>query len=370
MARQSSTSRGRGSYLPSESNDVADRVLLLTPSNGRGGGIERYVDTVEWAFGQEGVSCHRIDLRSPGLWAHARMLVEATRYLRSRDCQVRLVLAHPCLLPVAMALAQVRPVAGTTVVCHGSEVWGRLLRPRRFVERQLMSVSTVRVVAVSNFTSGVLSAVSPAAILAPGLSREWFDKLVKASADEVVREPGFDLVTAFRLADWRDKGLLQLLDAVEALGRPNVRLTICGSGEASPDLRRLVERYKHCTIRVGLSDSDLASQLAMADLFVLATRTRRGRSAYGEGFGLVLLEAQLAGTPVVGPAFGGSHDAYVDGVTGASPTDESAEALAKVLDKLLGSPLELAEMGRRASVWARDCFEPERHAQRVITRLL
>ena len=80
-----------------------------------------------------------------------------------------------------------------------------------------------------------------------------------------------------------------------------------------------------------------AAELAAADLFILATRTRRGRRACGEGFGLVLLEAQAAGTPVVGPAYGGSRDAYMESVTGVAPVGESAEALAVVLGDLLAT---------------------------------
>jgi phosphatidylinositol alpha-1,6-mannosyltransferase len=349
---------------------VIDRVLLLTPSRGLGGGIERYSETLEWAFTEEGIECRRIDLSRAGPLGHARMFADAVKRLRSSTGRTRLVLAHPSLLPVAVALAEVRPVRGISVVCHGCEVWGTRRRLRQYIEQHLMSRPAVRVVAASSFTSGVLSACSPATILPPGLSPAWFETLVKASADEAMRDPGIDLITAFRLADWRDKGLPELLEAVEAVGRPDVRLTVCGSGEPSRELAGLVERYERCVIRPGLTDSELACELARSDLFVLATRTRRGRSPCGEGFGLVLLEAQVAGTPVVGPSFGGSHDAYVDRLTGVTPTDESVAALAKVLDEVLGDPRELAEMGRVAGRWARDCFAPKRYARRAVARLL
>jgi glycosyltransferase involved in cell wall biosynthesis len=102
----------------------------------------------------------------------------------------------------------------------------------------------------------------------------------------------------------------------------------------------------------------------------LATRTSHGRHASGEGFGLVLLEAQAAGTAVIAPAHGGSSDAYVEGVTGVAPTDETAEALARVLDELLGNPARLAWMGKRAADWARESFAPERYAQLAARRLL
>jgi glycosyltransferase involved in cell wall biosynthesis len=178
------------------------------------------------------------------------------------------------------------------------------------------------------------------------------------------------LATAFRLGDWDGKGLPQLLGAVAAIGRSDVQVTVCGSGEPPPELQSLVREHPFCSLRPGLTDRELAGQLAAADLFVLATRTRPGRAASGEGFGLVLLEAQVAGTPVVGPAYGGSHDAYVDRVTGVAPADETTGSLAKILDELLRDPSRLARMGRQAAEWARESVSPEAYASGVVASLL
>jgi len=349
---------------------VTRRVLLLTPSRGLGGGTERYVEALEWAFTREKVQYRRIDLGRSGASAHAQMLAETSKRLRASIEPIRLVLAHRCLLPVGLLLARERAVRGISVICHGSDVWGTQLRPRRYLEKRLMGSPRVRVVAVSSFTSGALSGGVLTTILPPGLSRDWFDTLVKASANQAPVEPGISLVTAFRLADWREKGLPELLDALAVLRRPDIRVTVCGSGEPSRELVRLVSKHERCVLRPGLTDSDLAAQLAAADIFVLATRTRQGRHPSGEGFGLVLLEAQVAGTPVIAPAYGGSHDAFIERVTGVAPADESVEALAKVLDELLRDPCELAQMGTRAGKWARESFAPELYAARAVGRLL
>ena len=45
---------------------MAGPVMLLTPSRGLGGGIERYVATLEWAFAAEGVEFSRVDLQGSG----------------------------------------------------------------------------------------------------------------------------------------------------------------------------------------------------------------------------------------------------------------------------------------------------------------
>jgi phosphatidylinositol alpha-1,6-mannosyltransferase len=237
------------------------------------------------------------------------------------------------------------------------------------LERGLMRRRDVHVIAISSFTAGALGVDCHATILPAALSQKWFDTLV-AAASSAQPAPGFQLATAFRLAAWREKGLPQIIDAVAAMGRNDIHLTICGGGDPPAGLLRLLEDHSWCTLRTGLTDGELAQQFAGADIFVLATRTSHGRRASGEGFGLVLLEAQVGGTAVIAPAHGGSSDAYVEGVTGVAPTDETAAALARVLDELLGDPVRLAWMGKRAADWARESFAPERYAQLVARRLL
>jgi len=345
-------------------------VLLLTPSRGLGGGIERYSATLEWSFAARNVEYWRADLDGPGPAAHLRLLKRARRLLGHGDRPARLVLAHRALLPIASLLAREARTEGVSVICHGAEVWGDTSRPRWQMERCLMRHPGVRAVAVSSYTAGTLARVRPAAVLPPGLSLDWRETLLKAAGASAPSRPGINLVTAFRLSDWRDKGLPELLTAVKTIRRPDITVTVCGTGVTAPGLTQLVRRYPWCRVRAGLSDWELARAFADADLVVLATRTRLGRRPCGEGFGMVLLEAQVAGTPVVGPAFGGSHDAFIDQVTGAAPTGESARELAAVLSELLASPARLAQMGRQARAWAREFSDPRRYAELAVERLL
>jgi phosphatidylinositol alpha-1,6-mannosyltransferase len=348
-------------------------VLLLAPSAGLGGGIERYVAAIQSAFDDADVACRRLNLTRPGPAGHRALLAEAAAALAGRGTPARVVIAHRALLPVALSLRLTRPVDGISLICHGSDVWGSRLAPRRLLERALMRHPDVRLVAVSSFTAGAVLRGGRATVLPPGLARSWFGELVSAAdgaaAGRLSAGPA-EVMTAFRLGDWRDKGLPQLTAAIAALGRPDIRLTVCGSGAPSADLLAHLRRFPWCELRPGLSDAELAAHLARASLFVLATRTRPGRRPCGEGFGLVLLEAQVAGTAVIGPAHGGSPDAYLDGVTGVTPRDESAAALAQVIDELLRQPARLAQMGRDGAAWARARFAPDRYATLAVDRLL
>jgi glycosyltransferase involved in cell wall biosynthesis len=346
------------------------RVLLLCPSRGLGGGIERYAATVEAVFEQRGVHCDRLDLRSAGEGGGAAQKLAFIRRVLRRVREAAeptfLVLAHPNLLPVVPPAARSPHFAGAAVIVHGIEVWGKRAR----LTHRAMRRPDVHVVAVSNFTAGTLLQSSPASVLNPGLSRSWYDTLVTAGSRPRRPSDRVDITTAFRLDGWRDKGLETVLDAVRLLDDPRVHVTVCGSGPVPAELRRRVDSEPGCTLRPNLSDEELADQLAAADLFVLATRTRIGTEPHGEGFGLVLIEAQLAGTPVIAPAYGGSGEAFQRGLTGLAPTDESAESLARVLRELTADDALRRQMSSAAAEWATRRFAPDLYAGHAVETLL
>jgi D-inositol-3-phosphate glycosyltransferase len=74
--------------------------------------------------------------------------------------------------------------------------------------------------------------------------------------------------------------------------------------------------------------------------------------SYTESFGLVALESQACGTPVVAAAVGGLTTAVADGVSGLLVDGHEPDAWAKVLGDLLGSPAELRHLGSHARAHA------------------
>jgi len=70
--------------------------------------------------------------------------------------------------------------------------------------------------------------------------------------------------------------------------------------------------------------------------------------SHSESFGLVALEAQACGTPVVAAAVGGLRTAVRDGSSGVLVDGHDPEVWARVLAGLVGSPARLAELSRGA----------------------
>jgi D-inositol-3-phosphate glycosyltransferase len=70
--------------------------------------------------------------------------------------------------------------------------------------------------------------------------------------------------------------------------------------------------------------------------------------SHSESFGLVALEAQACGTPVVAAAVGGLRTSVRDGFSGVLVDGHDPVSYARVLDELLAAPQRLAELSRGA----------------------
>jgi D-inositol-3-phosphate glycosyltransferase len=76
--------------------------------------------------------------------------------------------------------------------------------------------------------------------------------------------------------------------------------------------------------------------------------------SHNESFGLVALEAQATGTPVVAAAVGGLVTAVRDGVSGVLIDGHAPDDWARVIDRLLREPRRMAELARGAVGHARN----------------
>ena len=191
-------------------------------------------------------------------------------------------------------------------------------------------------VAVSSFTAGAFAPL-PVRLLPPGIPSSRYQALVESEGnDRQLREP-FRILSVFRLGDATIKGAKVLVDAVQQLvaQRGNVQLTFAGHGPAPAWLERTAESHEWITVVISPTTEELIALYAKANVFALATLMLPNS---GEGFGIVLAEAQLAGCVVVAPPLDGSADAILPGVTGLRPIDSSASSLRDVLLWCLDQP--------------------------------
>jgi len=148
------------------------------------------------------------------------------------------------------------------------------------------------------------------------------------------------------------KGHKYLLEAArEIISKyPDVRFLLVGDGELKEQLRDLRDKWKLRPQVIFLGARlDIPKILAAADIFVLPS--------LWEGLGLVLVEAGLAGLPVVASKVDGIVEVIQDGHSGFLVPPKDANALAKAIQALVEEPRLRREMGESGRRVASACFD-------------
>jgi glycosyltransferase involved in cell wall biosynthesis len=219
----------------------------------------------------------------------------------------------------------------------------------------------VRVVANSRATADAFVAAGGRASLVTvvhnGIDPAPFDALAPDTRGAVRAELGIPteafVVGSFsRLHPW--KGQTVLLDAIA--GMPEVHALVVGgalfSGEAPYEAElRARARSSSLARRVHMlgARDDVPRLLAACDVVVHA-------SVLAEPFGRVVVEAMLAGRPVVATRAGGVPEVVTDGETGVLVPPGDARALGDALDALRHDAMRAAALARRGSAHARQRF--------------
>jgi phosphatidylinositol alpha-mannosyltransferase len=138
------------------------------------------------------------------------------------------------------------------------------------------------------------------------------------------------------------KGMAILLQAMQKLrqSRPGVQLLVAGKGEQQDFVAKLPESLAGSVVMLGLlSEPDKAGLLRSIDCYVAP-------NTGGESFGIILLEAMAARTPIVASDLQAFRRVVDDGRAGLLFANRDVDGLAAALDAVLSDPalrLQLAE---------------------------
>ena len=176
-----------------------------------------------------------------------------------------------------------------------------------------------------------------------------FERFAGANGGPPVYEGGRPTILFVGRIESR-KGIPYLLTAFQTIKerRPDARLVIVGDGGLRPE-------YEALSHRLGLRDVHfegyvepalLPGYFKHADVFC-------SPSTVNESFGITLLEAMAAGTPVVATSVNGPGTLGEDGVTGLIVPARDAAALAEALLRLLDDRPYAARLAEAAQTRAR-----------------
>jgi phosphatidyl-myo-inositol dimannoside synthase len=260
--------------------------------------------------------------------------------------------AYAGIAPWAVSL--VRPVQ-YRVYTHGAE----LLCLHNFSLRSMLLKSVLRraeaLYVTGTFVEGLLrkAGIATAAIMDPpriALGAPLGGKERRSADTGPLR-----LLSAGRLVP--HKGHAVLLEACSALPA-GIRwhLVIAGSGPEENPLLQLVDRLGlagRVAIKTDLDDAALAAEYRNADLFVLPSiATANGI----EGFGVVLLEAMAAGTPIIASKTGGVPAVLDNGACGLLVAPGNATVLRDAIVFLAGNAEERKRLSANAFNRVRDHY--------------
>ncbi len=273
----------------------------------------------------------KFDLRS------IREHVSAIRQLRPDILHVNLDNAFTA--PYGLIAGVLTRTVTVGVVHSSSPAWNRR-------QQWLVRLLAPRVSAYVG-VSGAIARTAEALLALPAGSARVIHNGADLPSSLATRDPSpAPLIGAVgRLAP--EKGYGILLEALVLL--PGCRLVLVGEG---PERATLEERVGELglTERVVLAGWVDPPWTAHWALDVLAV------PSFTEGFPLVIVEAMLAGTPVVASRVGGIPEIVVDEETGLLVPPGDARALATALGRLVGDPELRAAIAARSREFAAQNF--------------
>ncbi|HEU4514374.1 MAG TPA: glycosyltransferase family 4 protein [Nocardioidaceae bacterium] len=229
--------------------------------------------------------------------------------------------AAPSLSLLALWAADC-PVVATF---HTSNVRSRTMSASASILRPSLEKVTARI-AVSEYARNTLvQHIGGEPVVIP--NGVYVDRFAHAAVREDWRGQGPTLAFVGRIDEPR-KGLALLLEAYPAVAadHPGLRLLVVGGGDANAARRRLPPGLADSVTFLGrASDEEKASALRTADLYVAP-------NTGGESFGIVLIEAMAAGTPVLASDIPAFRRVLGDGAYGTNFRNEDvADLTAKAL---------------------------------------
>jgi phosphatidyl-myo-inositol dimannoside synthase len=255
-------------------------------------------------------------------------------------------------------LAGVRPFV---ILAHGAELLPPVSRWRRHLwsalQRRVLESANL-VITNSEYTGDLARRVAPKATVRAIPLAVDAERFSPGDREVAKAKLGLSnktvLCTVARLQQY--KGHDVVLRAIASLApseREHIVYLIAGRGPYEQEL-------KHLAAELGVAQQirwlgfvpeiELPEVYRATDLFVLCTREASREQAV-EGFGLVFLEAQACGVPVVGTKTGGIPEAIKGGEGGWLIEQDDSRTLAEILSQLVHAP----EAFHKAGIQARQC---------------
>lgn len=259
------------------------------------------------------------------------------------------------------------------VFAHGLDV----LRPQSMSHRKVFNsllCSATVVIANSHSTAGIVEnvGVDPKKIFVvnPGVNSKRLvstitaetilqmngltEKRIILSVGRLVERKGHDIVL---------KALPRVLQEI-----PDAHYLIVGSGINETNLKNLATdlHLENNVSFVGqIQDDELGAYYAACNVFVMVSREIPEKGDM-EGFGIVYLEANSFGKPVIAGRSGGVEDAVIDGINGLLVDPNNPDQVSGAIIEILSNPALAQKLGDTGRTRTVNDFSSEICAQNLL----
>ena len=352
-------------------------ILLLSFDVRRQGGIERLTLQVKRSLERQGELVVLLCPQRLGPGALGRQLGRL-RFLLALTWwtpkAAHILCMHALMLRPVLWLRQLqRKKQPLHCWLHGIEVWGSALNQ---VEGSLQQCSGL--IASSSFTRNQVLESAEKRMPISHVVHPMAD-LIDASQEVQPLPQELRLLTVARMdAAERYKGHRLVLEALRQLKEKGAlpegwQWRVVGTGNDRPAIEQLGEDWgltPWVDFLGSLSDAELERELRTCSLLLMPSSFEIGKDgkAYGEGFGIVYLEAAQAGRASIACKLGGQSDLIADGLTGWLINPDASDLAALLLD-LHNRPTDLAAAGNRARERALNQFSQAAFDQDLATAL-
>jgi len=163
------------------------------------------------------------------------------------------------------------------------------------------------------------------------------------------------------------KGVDRTIEAIAQIPdeeSSNMMYFIAGAGPREDYLRQLVpDKFSKKIIFLGeINEDEKWAWLKLCNIFIMPSRDISGDY---EGFGIVYLEANLCGKPVIAGTSGGVGDAVVNEVTGLMVDPEKTDEIGTAIMRLVKDPALCKKLGQQGKDRALKDFNWEKQALNI-----
>ena len=336
-----------------------DNTLLFTLEYPpfKGGVASVYGNIVEYWSGEITVLTGDKLLKPHWLFA----LLRLWRAVRKNKARTVLV-GH--LLPlgtVTWLLAKIVNIR-YTVFLHGMDFAQAVgvARKKKLARRILRDAE--RIIAMNSYTAGLVQREfgneigTKVVVVNPGVNLEISNKnaeIIKRLEERYNLKNKIILLQVGRLVE--RKGVDKVLEALPAVAKecPDLVYVIVGTGPEQKNYELRIKNDELCDNVFLITDADDAEVNAwydLCDIFIMISREINGDF---EGFGIVYLEANAHGKPVVAGDSGGVRDAVKNDLTGLLVNPESADEIKNAIIKLYHDEFLRRRLGQRGREWVK-----------------